>query len=70
MITLCSSTRQTRKVLAEYQLHYNQHRPHQGREQRPPERNQQPDRVQEANARTSLHTRVLDGLINEYRYAA
>jgi putative transposase len=59
-----------RQVLAEYQRHYNHHRPHQAREQRPPERHQQPDRAQEANARTLLRTRVLNGLINECRYAA
>ncbi|MBP2329349.1 transposase InsO family protein [Kibdelosporangium banguiense] len=59
-----------RKVLAEYQRHYNRHRPHQAREQRPPERHQQPDQADEANARALLRTRVLNGLINEYRYAA
>jgi putative transposase len=60
-----------RKVLAEYQRHYNnRHRPHQTREQRPPERHQQPDQADEANAGALLRTRVLNGLINEYRYAA
>jgi putative transposase len=59
-----------REVLTEYQRHYNRHRPHQAREQRPPEGHQQPDRADEANARTLLRTRVLNGLINEYRYAA
>jgi putative transposase len=57
-----------REVLTEYQRHYNRHRPHQAREQPPPERHQQPDRADEANARTLLRTRVLNGLINEYRY--
>lgn len=59
-----------REVLDDYQRHYNQHRPHQARQQRPPEPRQQPDRAQEANTRTLLRTRVLNGLINEYRYAA
>jgi transposase InsO family protein len=59
-----------RQVLAEYQRHYNQHRPHQAREQRPPERHHQTDRADENNARTLLRTPVLNGLINEYRYAA
>jgi putative transposase len=58
-----------REVLAKYQRHYNRHRPHQARKQRPPERHQQPDRADEANVRTLLRTRVLNGLINEYRYA-
>nr|WP_232328149.1 transposase [Kibdelosporangium sp. MJ126-NF4]CEL17984.1 Mobile element protein [Kibdelosporangium sp. MJ126-NF4]CTQ90788.1 Mobile element protein [Kibdelosporangium sp. MJ126-NF4] len=59
-----------REVLAKYQRHYNQHRPHQAREQRPPERHQQPDRAHSAIARTSLCTPVLNGLVNEYHYAA
>jgi hypothetical protein len=59
-----------REVLGAYQQHYNQHRPHQARQQRPPEPHHQPDRAQEASTRTLLRTRVLNGLINEYRYAA
>jgi putative transposase len=58
-----------RQVLTEYQRHYNQHRPHQARQQRPPETHQQPSSVHTANARMPLRTRVLNGLINEYRYA-
>jgi putative transposase len=59
-----------REVLAEYQQRYNHHRPHQARQQRSPESHHQPDRAQEANARTLLRTRVLNGPINECRYAA
>jgi putative transposase len=59
-----------RKILGEYQRHYNQHRPHQSRQQRPPEIRHQPDTVPTANTLTLLRTRVLNGLINEYRYAA
>jgi putative transposase len=59
-----------RHVLAEYQRHYNHHRPHQARQQRPPESNRQPDTAHATNARTLLRTRVLTGLINEYHYAA
>jgi putative transposase len=59
-----------RKVLAEHQRHYNQHRPHQAREQRPPHRHHQLDRADSAIARTLLRTPVLNGLINEYHYAA
>ncbi|MEV4316745.1 integrase core domain-containing protein [Actinocrispum sp. NPDC049592] len=58
-----------REVLVEYQRHYNQHRPHQARQQRPPEPHQ-PEQAQAFNTRQLLRTRVLDGLINEYRYAA
>lgn len=59
-----------REVLGEYQRHYNQHRPHQARQQRPPEPRHQPNRAHVASTRTLLRTRVLNGLINEYRYAA
>jgi putative transposase len=59
-----------RHVLTEYQRHYNQHRPHQACQQRPPEPHEQPATAHTANPRTLLHTRILNGLINEYRYAA
>jgi putative transposase len=59
-----------REVLAEYQRHYNEHRPHQAREQRPPDRHHQLDRADSAFARTLLRKPVLNGLINEYHYAA
>nr|WP_235883888.1 transposase [Saccharopolyspora elongata] len=59
-----------RLILAEYQRHYNQHRPHRARQRRPPEFHHQHERAHEANARTLLRTHVLDGLIDEYRYAA
>jgi putative transposase len=59
-----------RQILTEYQQHYNQHRPHQARQQRPPEPHHQHERAHQANASTLLQTHVLNGLINEYRYAA
>ncbi|MBP2329323.1 transposase InsO family protein [Kibdelosporangium banguiense] len=59
-----------REVLTEYQRHYNQHRPHQAREQRPPDRHQQPDRADSTIAHTLRRTHVLNGLTNEYHYAA
>jgi putative transposase len=59
-----------RAVLAEYQRHYNQHRPHQARQQRPPEADQQPATADTTNAGKLLHTSVLNGLVNEYRYSA
>jgi putative transposase len=57
-------------VLAEYQRHYNEHRPHQARQQRPPNVRQQPTTTHSVSAGKLLRTHVLGGLINEYRYAA
>jgi hypothetical protein len=59
--------RHLRSVLGEYADHYNRHRPHQSRQQRPP------DHDDEAGA--SLHLpvqrrKVLGGVINEYYRAA
>jgi putative transposase len=54
-------------ILDEFARHYNEHRPHQGRQQRPP--NHDPARVIPLNAPIRRH-RVLDGMINEYRRAA
>jgi putative transposase len=59
-----------RQVLAEYQRHYNQHRPHQARQQRPSEFHQQSDTARTASTCAPRRTNVLNGLINEYRYAA
>ncbi|PKW17657.1 integrase core domain-containing protein [Saccharopolyspora spinosa] len=59
-----------RKVLVEYQRHYNEHRPHRARNQLPPNAHQQPAPMPDINARKVLRTRVLGGIINEYRYAA
>lgn len=60
-----------RQVLATYQRHYNAHRPHQARHQLPPDALEQPDAaVHDLDARQVLRTRLLGGLINEYRYAA
>jgi len=56
-----------RRTLTEYARHYNQHRPHQSRQQRPPlyELGQAVD----VTARIK-RTQVFRGLINEYRRAA
>nr|WSX47534.1 integrase core domain-containing protein [Streptomyces sp. NBC_00974]WSX54322.1 integrase core domain-containing protein [Streptomyces sp. NBC_00974] len=59
-----------RRVLAEYQDHYNGHRPHRARDQRPPDVSAQPAPVRRFDGRRLLRTRVLGGIINEYRYAA
>jgi putative transposase len=59
--------RHLREVLAEYARHYNGHSPHQALQQGPPQR--QPGHAIDVTARIE-RTRVLDGLISEYRRAA
>ena len=56
-----------RQILAEYAQHYNEHRPHQSREQRPPlhEPSQPVDVTARIKRRQAVH-----GLISEYRRAA
>ena len=55
-----------RAVLAEYSQHYNGHRPHQGRSQRPPQC--EPGQVIDVTARIERRQAV-GGLISEYRRA-
>ncbi|MFC9493570.1 integrase core domain-containing protein [Streptomyces sp. NPDC056982] len=59
-----------RQVLAEYQDHYNRHRPHRSRDQRPPEAQEQPAVLDGFEPHNLLRTRILSGAINEYRHAA
>ncbi|RAG86979.1 integrase [Streptacidiphilus pinicola] len=59
-----------RRVLAEYQEHYNAHRPHRSRDQRPPEAPQQPPDLSAGAPGKLLRTRVLGGAINQYQYVA
>ena len=56
-----------RKILTQYQEHYNGHRPHRARDQRPPEAIDHPAPVHNLRSRRILRTRVLGGAINEYR---
>ncbi|WP_258308896.1 integrase core domain-containing protein [Streptomyces sp. NWU339] len=60
-----------RQVLAAYQRHSNAHRPHQARQQLPPDAEERPDAtVHDLNARRVLRTQILGGVISEYRYIA
>jgi len=64
---LVHGERHLRRVLAEYARHYNEHRPHQSREQRPPLHKP----GQPADLTASIkRTYVIQGLISEYRRAA
>jgi len=56
-----------RRILAEYAQHYNDHRPHQARGQRPPLH--QPSKAIDVTARIKRRQAV-QGLISEYRRAA
>ena len=56
-----------RQILAEYSQHYNEHRPHQSREQRPPLH--EPGQPVDVTARIKRR-QVVHGLISEYRRAA
>jgi putative transposase len=59
--------RHLRSVLGQYADHYNRHRPHQSRRQRPPDQDNQ------AGAPLPLPVRrrqILSGVINEYYQAA
>jgi hypothetical protein len=64
--------RHLRAVLAEYQVHYNTARPHQGIAQRVPgdERDTHPATVTDVGTRQIRRKPVLNGLVNEYEHAA
>ena len=59
--------RHLRSVLGEYAVHYNGHRPHQSRQQRPPD---QDDQASPPLDLPVQRRKVLGGLINEYYRAA
>jgi putative transposase len=56
-----------RSVLGEYTGHYNRHRPHQSRQQRPPDQNERTSPPLNLPVR---RRQVPGGVINEYYQAA
>ena len=64
---LIHGERHLRRILAEYARHYNEHRPHQSREQRPPLH--EPGQAVDMTGKIARR-QVVCGLINEYRRAA
>jgi putative transposase len=67
---LITNEAHARRVLAAYRDHYNRHRPHRSRGQRPPDTQEQPRAAAGLKSHRLLRTRVLGGVINEYRYAS
>jgi len=65
---LICGERHLRRVLTEYARHYNEHRPHQSREEQPPPLHE-PGQPIDVTARIK-RTHAVQGLINEYRRAA
>jgi histidinol-phosphate/aromatic aminotransferase/cobyric acid decarboxylase-like protein len=60
-----------RAVLAEYQMHYNTARPHQGIAQRVPDHEHHAPRATVTDVDTQqIRRRSVSGLINEYSHAA
>src|SRR6201989_1025505 len=59
--------RHLRSVLGQYARHYNGHRPHQSRQQRPPD---QDDQASPPPGLPLQRRKVLGGVINEYYRAA
>ncbi len=64
---LIMDERHTRQVLKTYEDHYNRYRPHKARDQLPPAARQHPAAVHDLGTHSVLRTRILGGLINEYR---
>ena len=67
--TLILGERHLALVLREYLVHYNRHRPHQSRRQRPPDIETHSVRDM-ADLRSVRRKPVVAGVINEYHHAA
>jgi transposase InsO family protein len=67
--TLILGERHLVLILREYVVHYNRHRPHQSRQQLPPDSETQPVR-DIADLRSVRRKPVVAGVINEYHHAA
>jgi putative transposase len=67
---LIYNTRHLLAVLREYLTHYNGHRAHQGRGQRPPDRDTLAAQVTDLSTVRVRRRKVVHGLINEYEQAA
>ena len=59
-------------MLTAYTKHYNQHRPHQSRQQLPPDSSEPPapTTIIDLQAHRIRRQPVCNGLLNQYRYAA
>ncbi|MEV7630593.1 transposase [Actinoplanes sp. NPDC089786] len=57
-------------VLGEFVEHYNEHRPHQGRDQRPPNATDTEPAVADLASARVRRRKILNGLISEYSQAA
>ncbi|MFC9454335.1 integrase core domain-containing protein [Streptomyces sp. NPDC056983] len=70
-ILICNEAH-AQAALAEYVRHYNGHRPHQSRQQLPPDSDELPTQVTVTNLQAHRVRRqpVLDGLIDQYHHAA
>ncbi|MEV1005535.1 integrase core domain-containing protein [Nonomuraea sp. NPDC050202] len=69
---LILNERHLARVLQKYLIHYNRHRPHQSRQQRPPAIAAQPahDVTDLSGQRIVRRQAVVAGMINEYHHAA
>jgi putative transposase len=67
---LICGERHLRSALGQYAGHYNGHRPHQSRQQRPPDHDDQDNQAGVPLDLSVQRRKVLGGLINEYYQAA
>ena len=67
---LIYSPRHLLAVLGEFVVHYNEHRPHQSRDQRPPHATDTGPAVVDLASARVRRRKILNGLISEYSQAA